>query len=303
MHNLCQLFKYLVEQEIDPGELSEQHTVRKFLPRNRIGRAYTLTCSFCFAEVRNKYHDCKLCGGGYVLCESCLDAERRCMDLKHHDPQRLRVWGASDRVVEGHSPIDSLASINYTKEFAPFLVEIARIILNRSIQDPFEWARLHELAWYKETAGIGSPVFSLIIQQEDWLLDWKEQKHAQLPRYMPVFGPDGALRDPQSFMFRAWIRATEFQSNDEKIDFIAWSLGQLRSLLEKYEHQEAITCHISAFIDSDTTFLWEFLVPGLAPVLQKHDQLALLFEAVRSSQDEVSVEHKRIIEEYSTGSY
>jgi hypothetical protein len=304
MRDLCQLFKYLVEQGLDPGELLEQHTVRKFLPSKMSGRAYTLTCSFCFSEVHGKYHDCKFCGGGYVLCESCLAAGRRCMDLKHHNPQRLRIWGTSDRVVEGHSPVDSLASLDYTKEFAPFLVEIARIILSRSVQNPFEWARLHELAWYKETAGIESPVFSLITQQEDWLLDWKEQKHAQLPKYIPVFGPEGALRDPNSSMFRAWIRSTEFQSNDEKIDCIAWSLGQLRALLEEEEHRELITCHISACVDSDTTFLWEFLVPALAPVLQKHGWLSILYDALRRTQHDFSIEeHRWMIEEYSTGSY
>jgi hypothetical protein len=304
MRDLCQLFKYLVEQGLDPGELLEQHTIRKFLASPIGGRAYTLTCSFCFSEVHGKYHDCKFCGGGYVLCEGCLAAGQRCIDLKHHNPQRLRFWGTSDRIVEGHSPIDSLASIDYTKEFAPFLVEIARIILSRSVQDPFEWARLHELAWYKETAGIESPVFSLITQQEDWLLDWKEQKHAQLPRYIPVFGPEGALRDPNSSMFRAWITSTEFQSNDEKIDCIAWSLGQLRVLFEEEEHEELLTCHISACIDSDTNFLWEYLVPALAPVLQKHGRLSLLYEAMRRSQDELTIEeHKWMIEEYSTGSY
>ncbi|KAN0122806.1 hypothetical protein V8E51_001132 [Hyaloscypha variabilis] len=304
MRDLCQLFKYLVEQGLDPGELLEQHTVRKFLPGLPGGRAYTLTCSFCFSEVRGKYHDCKFCAGGYVLCEDCLSSGRRCMDLKHHNPKRLRVWGTSDRIVEGHSPIDCLASIDYTKEFASFLVEIARTILSRSVQDPFEWARLHELAWYKETAGVESPVFSLIIQQEDWLLDWKEQKHAQLPRYIPAFGSEGALRDPNNSLFRAWIRSTEFRSNDEKLDCIAWSLGQLRALLEEDKHQELIACHISACIDSDATFLWEFLVPALAPVLQRHGRLSLLYEALRRSQEDLPIEeNKWVIEEYSTGSY
>jgi hypothetical protein len=54
----------------------------------------------------------------------------------------------------------------------------------------------------------------------------------------------------------------------------------------------------------DTTFLWGFLVPALAPVLYKHGRLSLLYEALRRTQDELSIEeHKWMIEEYSTSFY
>lgn len=280
MSRLCMLFKYLVDQGLDPGELSEQyiHTIKC---HGKFYGYYILRCSYCFEQIQGRYYDCKLCGD-IPLCQRCIEAGQRCMDPEHIAQQPLQEQTASgDRIMSRYSPLERLASTYYTQEYAPYLVEIARIILCRSTQDPLSsnFGRFVELRWYKERAGMESPVLSFISRQQEWMFEWKDET-SSYKDFCPELGIEHMLRDPTASILRAYIRAVCFESYHKKFNFIACTLGKLCRFFDRLEFREVVINHIAACIDSDTYFTHHFLIPTLTKVLRRFDQIALLDEAL-----------------------
>jgi len=138
MAKLHMMFKYLVDLGLDPGELNIQHRHPSSIRASYYsGGIYVLRCGYCFEPITGRYYDCKLCVcGDFCLCQPCIEAGRRCYDREHHEKQPLVDSDISRRMLY-YSPIESLASIYYAKENAPFLVDVARTILCCSKQDPF----------------------------------------------------------------------------------------------------------------------------------------------------------------------
>ena len=282
MSRLCMLFKYLVDQGLDPGELSEQHRHTSAPCGASIGR-YIFRCSYCFEEIRGRYYDCKFytCGD-FSLCQRCIEEGQRCTNPEHIMQQPLQERTAMrNRAMSPYSPLERLASAYYTQEYAPYLVEIARIIICRSTQDPLSsnFGHFVKWRWYKERVGIESPVLSFISRQQEWMFEWKDET-SSYQDFCPDLGIEALLRDPTASVLRAYIRAGCFDSYREKLNFIACTLGQLRHFFDRLEFREVVINHIAACIDPDTYFAHQFLIPTLTKVLRGFDRIPLLDEAL-----------------------
>ena len=140
MAALCELFKHLVDQCLDSGQIPVQF--RFFTQRRlRINSTYILTCSNCFSAIESEYYDCKICmNGEYILCQACLALGKRCRNRQHHEGKLLTPI-TTCRVMMKQSALESLSSLSYTKEFATYLVDTARIVIHQSIENPFEYAQ------------------------------------------------------------------------------------------------------------------------------------------------------------------
>jgi len=73
----------------------------------------------------------------------------------------------------GRSPLAPLASLasDYPQD-SECLVDLARVIVKYSSQDPFSDLDLDEFAWRGKFAGIQIPIYSFLSGQEEWLVTW-----------------------------------------------------------------------------------------------------------------------------------
>jgi hypothetical protein len=256
MSRLCMLFKYLVDQGLDPGELSKQyrHTNSR---RGKSSGHYIFRCSYCFEAIQGRYYDCKFCTcGDFSLCQRCIEAGQRCPNPEHIMQQPLQERASiTSRAMSPYSPLERLASAYYTQEYAPYLVEIARIILCRSTQDPLSsnFGHFVEWRWYKERVGLESPVLSFLSRQQEWMFEWKDET-SSYQDFRPELSVEHMLRDPTASVLRAYIRAVCFDSYRKKLDFIAYTLGKFRHVFDRLEFREVVINHIAACIDSDIYF-------------------------------------------------
>ncbi|PMD42107.1 hypothetical protein L207DRAFT_564508 [Hyaloscypha variabilis F] len=207
MAKLHILFKYLVNLGLDPGELNRQYRQPNPFVDTRCDRFYTLRCSYCFERIEGIYYDCKLCAcGDFCLCQPCIEAGRRCQDPEHHEMQQL-VDSRISRTMLGYKPLESLASIYYAKENAPYLVDVARTILCHSKQDPFEETYGGFFEWKRCEAltHIESPVLKLISHQQEWVfsvdqIEPENLSDIELSNIPLAWKPP----DPVGLLLRAW---------------------------------------------------------------------------------------------------
>ncbi|KAE8443215.1 hypothetical protein EG329_002083 [Mollisiaceae sp. DMI_Dod_QoI] len=298
MSRLCRVFKYLVGQDLDPAELSEQYEHTTHPHRRRVSDLhYTLSCSYCFEAIKGRYYDCKFgtCGD-FSLCQRCIETGQRCMDPEHFMQQPLQERAdLIERPMRPYTPLERLASVYYTQEYAPYLVEIARIILCRSTQDPLSnnFGRFIEWRWYKEHLGLESPVLSFISRQQEWMFEWKDETFAY-QAFRIELTTEHLLRDPTASVLRTHLRATCFESHWKNLDFIAYTLAKLRNFFYKREFREVVINHIAACIDSNTYFVHQLLLPTLTEVLRRFDRIHLLDEALNRCDhlDRLGVYHQ-----------
>jgi hypothetical protein len=73
----------------------------------------------------------------------------------------------------GRSPLAPLAPLasDYPQD-SECLVDLARVIVKYSTQDPFSDLNLDEFVWRGKFAGIQIPIYSFLSRQEDWQVTW-----------------------------------------------------------------------------------------------------------------------------------
>lgn len=73
----------------------------------------------------------------------------------------------------GRSPLAPLAPLasDYLQD-SECLVDLARVIVKYSSQDPFSDLNLDEFVWRGKFAGIQIPIYSFLSRQEEWLVTW-----------------------------------------------------------------------------------------------------------------------------------
>ncbi|KAE9369879.1 hypothetical protein N431DRAFT_511773 [Stipitochalara longipes BDJ] len=127
MAKLHQLFKYLVDLGLDPGELNIQYrhpASSLYKPSNGF---YVLRCSYCFEEIEGMYYDCRFpiesLASVYYAKENgpyLVDAARIILCRSKQDPfqdnyGRLLEWRQYEELADVESPV--LRLISYQQEW------------------------------------------------------------------------------------------------------------------------------------------------------------------------------------------
>jgi hypothetical protein len=258
MAKLHMMFKYLVDLGLDPGELNIQHRHQVSSPTKDkdCHSFYVLRCSHCFEEIKGMYYDCKLCTcGNFCLCQPCLEAGRRCQDLGHHEKQSL-VDSNFSRTMLCYSPIESLSSIYYAMENAPYMVDVARTIICRSKQDPFEYdhGRLLEWKWYEELTNVESPVLELISKQQEWVFRWDETKPEDASPIPMIW----KRINPVDLLLRTWTDLFEGPTS-KGVGYPYAVFTQLSHLLDSDEVHTEFCIRAAAIIDRNQWCLFFLL--------------------------------------------
>jgi hypothetical protein len=291
MAKLCILFKYLVDLGLDPGELSIQLRHPASQDVYFSGR-YVLRCSHCFKAIEGMYYDCKLCAcGDFCLCRPCIEAGRRCQDPGHYEKQPL-VDSSIQRWMLYYSPMESLASIYYAKENAPYLVDVARTILCRSKQDPFQecHGRLIEWKLYEKLADVDSPVLRLVSHQQEWVFQWDQTAPEVLSSVPLAWKP----QDPAEFLLRAWLDIIE--PSEISMDQVHTVFDHLSYLFDNDEVRETFHSRAANYINSNNwcinfqLWCWQYW-PQRRPSLE-----GLLHRCIATRS---IIGYRRIVSKYS----
>ena len=99
------------------------------------------------------------------------------------------------------SPLSALTSWSRQcmPEAMPLLADVARVIVEKSTQNPFSKNDFTEMLWVREVLKLEFPVSSLLLHQEHWEVEWKTATAADNPKDEPRADTAYALlRDPSA---------------------------------------------------------------------------------------------------------
>ena len=213
------------------------------------------------------------------------------MNRHHHEGKLLAPITAS-RAMTKQSALESLSSLSYTKEFATYLVDTARIVIHRSIEDPFKYAQPKTDYFVQAGSRHRVTSFGLGLKPGAMVRTLEERCQGLSSRQGGLINhPNFLLLDPQASALEAWINSgTSLEANDKYIALGSW-LSQIE-LPDNASYTESILSHVavcgsSVGLGSSTSEVISFdserqeVLRRLFCIFRTHNKLPLLKEALR----------------------